>query len=460
MTHHLARQAAAPSPRVSAETAKLHYICPVNQFDALFDLVKKRSPGIDEAKARALAAVWAETSDRIVQRTLDLGQDAFGPTMHIDNRPKAIFELARLMLFLNGKILDRKAQDKLIADHDPEAERVFLASDAGQAMIESTAQNLAEGAWKPMLAKWRAYRPLIERPAPKHRPRKLKTAPEPHRSRMHFVSQFSTKPWADTKTGKFDVHTLGLDGEVRTKHGTPKVWGAVDYLYTQALEARLGELERDGREPFRKLAQTIPLSDLERRFWIAFLATQLLRTPREMTRLMEGTKAFIATSGTAYPTDPAHLARVFETLFTENQVYAQFHKLIIGRTWRILVAASDTSFLKGDNPVALSGSTATGDWSLLYPLTPKKAFLAGPELTSKEPDLFPERLVLDAKQTAGFNAILCGAAETSVISVHGAVGPELQQIIKTRLGGKRRSANQPLPHWGVDLGKPAAGRMA
>jgi hypothetical protein len=55
------------------------------------------------------------------------------------------------MLFLNGKILDRKEKDRPLADHDPTAERAFLASEAGQTMIEGTARNLADGAWKPML---------------------------------------------------------------------------------------------------------------------------------------------------------------------------------------------------------------------------------------------------------------------------------------------------------------------
>lgn len=269
---------------------------------------------------------------------------------------------------------------------------------------------------------------------------------------MHFVPQFSTKPWVDEKTGKFDVHSIGLDGEVRTKHGTANGWGAADYLYTQRMEARFGELERDGRGPFRKLARTVPLTDLERRFWIAFLVSQMVRTPREMARIMEGTKSFITKSGTVYPTDPAHLARAFETLFDNNEVYALFHRLIMGRVWHIVQAAPDASFIKADNPVSLSGSTKTGNWSLVYPLTPRKLFVVGPDLAAGEPELIPPRIELDAKRTAGFNTIICAGAESSVISTHGAVDPGLRQIIKMQLGGKRRASNQALPYWGV---KPA-----
>jgi Protein of unknown function (DUF4238) len=162
---------------------------------------------------------------------------------------------------------------------------------------------------------------------------------------MHFVPQFSTKPWVEAKTGKFDVHSIGLDDEVRTRHGTAKEWGATDYLYTQKLEAHFGEIERAGREPFRKLARTVPVTDLERRFWIAFLISQLVRTPREMARIMRGLKVFITANGSDYPTDPAHLARAFETIFEANEVYALFHRLIMGRIWQIVVAAPESSFL-------------------------------------------------------------------------------------------------------------------
>jgi hypothetical protein len=432
------------------EAGLLDYPIPMKQHDAFVELLKKRSPTMDAAQMQTLAAVWSETSDRIIRRTLDLGQVEVGSGLHIETRPQAIYELARLMLFLNGKILDHKERDRALADYDPDEEKTFLASEAGKAIIEGTARNLADGAWKPLLERWRAYRPLIEPPPPKHPPRRIKKTSEPHRRRMHFVPQFSTKPWADEKTGKFDVHTLGLDGEVRTKHGTAKVWGAIDYLYTQQLETRLGEIERDGREPFRKLARTIPLTDLERRYWIAFLVSQLVRTPREMTRIMAGTKALIANGGVAYPTDPAHLARAFETLFTANELYAQFHKLIMGRAWRILCAAPDASFLKADNPVAISGSTKTGNWSLVFSLTPKKLFVVGPDLSPSEPPLIPERIELDAKRTTGFNKLICGTADHSVISTHGAVDPRLRQIVKTGLGGKRRPATQALPYWGFN----------
>lgn len=429
-----------------------HYLLLMKQHDAFVSLLKKRNPGMDVARMQGLASIWSATSERIIQRTLDLGQVEVGQGLHIETRPQAIYELARLMLFLNGKILDHRQKHQALADCDPDEERAFFQSEAGEAMIEGTARNLADGAWKPLLERWRAYRPLIERPSPKHSPGRIQKTSEPHRRRMHFVPQFSTKPWADEKTGKFDVHTLGLDGELRTKHGTAKVWGAIDYLYTQTLEARLGEIERDGRGPFRKLAGTIPLTDLERRFWIAFLISQLIRTPREMKRIMAGTKAFIANSRTAYPTDPAHLGRAFETLFTANEFYARFHTLIMGRAWRIVCAAPEASFLKADNPVALSGSTKTSNWSLVFPLTPKKLFVVGPDRTTDEPPLIPARIELDAKRTAGFNSIICGNAEHSVISIHDAVDPELRQIIKANLGGQRRPGNQVLPCWGFDQG--------
>jgi hypothetical protein len=405
---------------------------------------------MDAAKARALADVWSQIQSRVVERTIDIGRAEVGQTMHIDSRPDAIYEGARLLLFVGRSIVDFKEGAQPFEAYDPQAELAHLESDAGRAVIEGTARNVADGAWKPLLKRFLKRHPIIATPPPKNPPRRVRKTKEPHRSRMHFVPQFSSRPWVDAVSGKFDVHQIGVDGEVRTTLGTAKLWGAVDYIYTQRLEARFGQIESQARQPYEKLCHNIPFNRMDTEFWVAFLITQILRTPRAMAKIMAGTRSFIEASGTVYPTDPAHLARAFETMFEENEVFAGFHRLVTGRRWSIARCAAETSFLKGDHPVALSGSTAAGKWTLVYPLTPSDCFVAGPEGAAARPDLLPAMAELTALQSSTYNALICREAEASVIAKKGANDPAHLRIIKANLFSKRPVARD-LPLWGLSV---------
>ncbi|MGR4865080.1 DUF4238 domain-containing protein [Caulobacter sp. LARHSG274] len=416
------------------------------------ELLQKRCPRLDLAKAHNLAAVWSRLVDLVVDRTLQIGLAEVGQGIPRPSRPDAIHEMARLLLFVDRSVLTFKAKQQPLETYDPQAELDHLYSEGGQTMVETTARNVADGAWKPLLLRWRKQHPLIVPPPEKNPPRRLRKNTEPHRSRMHFVPQFSTRPWVDAVSGKFDVHQIGFDGEVRTSPGTAKVWGATDYLYSQALEVRFGNIEREARGPYDKLRRRVPLTEIERSHWIAFLLSQLVRTPGAMATLMSGLKALIDATGTRYPTDPAHLARAIETVFSQNEAYAGFHRLIVSKRWTIAKCPPQTSFLKGDHPVALNGSVGDGTWTLIYPLTPSICFVAGPEKAQPGPLIVSQGIELTTLQAATYNALICRQAAKSVIARKAADDPAHLRIVKANLGVYTRPTDQALPHWGLDLG--------
>lgn len=238
---------------------------------------------------------------------------------------------------------------------------------------------------------------------------------------------------------------------MREEAGTAKLWGATRSLYTQGLEHLLGLIESDARRPYQKLVDIAPLDDMETRRWIAFLISQLIRTPRFMSKSLHGQKAWIERTGFQYPTTPADLGRAFETLFQNNDFYAVFYGRIIVRAWGVVRASDGLTFLKGDNPVVINGSTTEGTWRLLYPLTPTRCFITGPTLEDEGRPIVPRQHQLTDHETLAVNAAIWSYAETSVIGVNVADRIDPRPTIKAHLAEKSASAPAvELPLWGID----------
>lgn len=137
-----------------------------------------------------------------------------------------------------------------------------------------------------------------------------------------------------------------------------------------------------------------------------------------MSTILHRQKSWIEQSGFNYPMSPAHLGRAFETLFQNNDFYAAFYRLVISRAWAVMSAADGLTFLKGDNPVVLTGRKADRTWRLVYPLTPTRCFIAGPALEDEPGRIIPHQYHLTGAETAVVNAATCRFAETSVIGVN------------------------------------------
>ncbi|WP_334396224.1 DUF4238 domain-containing protein [Bradyrhizobium sp. AZCC 2289] len=419
--------------------------------DLIFSELVRRCPALDRVTAYRLASVWSALQGRIVARMFDICEAEMGASLHIDQRAEAAFELSRLLLFLSGRILDEKAKQKALSEHDPDDEAALLETKEEQAKIDATARNMADGVWKPLLAKWRKRRPLVEMPGQAAKRSKLvKPAKSVFRKHMHYVPQSTTKQWASAKSGKFTVYKIGADGEVKAEATTAKLWGAAPSLYTQGLEHLLGLIEGDARRPYQKLVDIVPLDAMETRRWIAFLIAQLIRTPRFMRSILRYQKAWIESTGFNYPTTPAHLGQVYETLFTNNDLYAAYYKQITRRAWAVASAADGLTFLKGENPVVISGRPTGDSWRLLYPLTPTRCFIAGPELEGEPRMIIPRQHVLTDADTIAVNAATCNYAETSVIGISIADRIDPRPTIKTHLSRRNAPSTVELPLWGLN----------
>jgi Protein of unknown function (DUF4238) len=415
----------------------------------LSDLIR-RCPNIDRIAAYRLSETWSTLHRRIIHAMFDICERDVGLVLNVDHRADAAFELAKLSLFLQQRILDEKAKAKPLDQYDPAVETALSDTPSEKNRIENTAHALAEGVWKPLVAKWRKGCPLIEAPdQPGRRPKLHKPIKTEFRRDMHYVPQSTTRPWACRKSGKFTVYKMGVDGEVRHKPSTAKAWGKASFIYSQGLEHLLGLIEGDVRRPYEKLVSVIPLDDMETRCWIAFLVAQHIRTPRFIRWMVNKQKTWIERSDFRYPTNPAHLGRAFETLFQNNDVYAAYFRLISAGTWHVVRAAEGLTFLKGDNPAVITGSTSAGTWSLIYPLTPERCFIAGPGLEDEQGRIVPRQHQLSDRRTLEVNAAICAYAETSVIGVkeHDRIDPK--PTIKAHLPKRVHSQAVDAPFWGL-----------
>ncbi|HEY0872848.1 MAG TPA: hypothetical protein VGD94_05200 [Vicinamibacterales bacterium] len=130
----------------------------------------------------------------------------------IEVRHEAVFELARLMLWLEDRMIEKKTAAVPIEQIAPDAEAQDLTTPGGVERIDNTARIMVDRIWKPLCAKWWERFPAI--PAS---PTKMIVAGLPSNSpgvkQQHFSPVFSNRRWAGTH-GAVRVYTLGVDGRI------------------------------------------------------------------------------------------------------------------------------------------------------------------------------------------------------------------------------------------------------
>ena len=175
-------------------------------------------------------------------------------------------------------------------------------------------------------------------------------------------------------------------------------------------------IESDAQASYAKLLDMAPLNAEERRCWIGFLLAQMLRTPSFMLRILPALKQYIEAEEIAYSSDTSSLRAAYETLFTNNDLYAEFYRLITAGRWELWTAPLDACFIRGDNPVVVHGSTAHGTFPLLYPMAPAKCFVVSSERVADPMPIVPEGRRLTESEVDTVNQKVAKAARRSVIA--------------------------------------------
>lgn len=392
----------------------------------------------------ALAEVWEEELRRVIVRMMQVSEQDVGSALHIDARPQAILEMAKLRLWLADKIFEWKLAHATTQALDPLIEREALSTDSVNNRIEETAVICAKHIWSNVVARLRIRWPLVISPFDEvcsgNTVRDLsKRAPRVRRN--HFSPVFSNKMWTDEDGVSLHVYTRGISGDISRKKMSYRQWGFEDFLYSNRLESYLALVDDDGARSQRKLLDILPLTSLDKRRWIAFLVIQLLRTPSSLSTMSARLKKILPTIAPTYPTDVASLKRAYETLFTNNQVYANFHRRMAPKRWLILRAPAGSSFIRPDNPVVVNGSIDGKDWCLRYPMTPTAVFQVGPRMGGGYEQDFVPSTEISQDEVLAINERLAGAACRSVLAVPQEDDLHLRRMLVEHLGARRCGLN-------------------
>lgn len=346
---------------------------------------------------------------------IEMCRDEIGPVMASDARPEAIFELANLILWLEDRIIDKKIECTPIERIDSDQERAALATSWNRKRIENTARLCADKIWKPFLDRWHRRFPLI-RESPGQSSSLLRPREAPGVKSQHYSPSFSNEFWAVGPQKLIRIYSRTVGEDIISRDRGYTTWGREAFLYSQGLERIFQLIETDAKTPYTKLLDIIPMNEKERRFWIAFLIAQMLRTPTFMLRILPSLKKLIEESAIVFPVDTGSLRKAYETLFSNNDIYAEFFRLITARTWELWSAPQRALFIRGDDPVFVGGSVEHRTWHLIYPMTPDKCFVVGPELVADATAVIPNTRHVDESQVQMVNERVAKAARKSVIS--------------------------------------------
>lgn len=427
--------------------------------DVIYSELKKHEPDpAHEARLMAVAKIWESEIDEIISLMFRYTEENRHRLRENIIREEAIFELAKLMLRLTELVVKKKLEEKNVAELDPATEASAMFSQSGRERIENTAKLFAEHIWIKLHDKWQQRTSSLIDPAnPRSRSQRGKLYSPSKKTQItrkqHYSPDFTNKYWANSK-GDIRIFTRNINGSVTSKLKSYSKWGFEYHIYPQRLEQYFSRIESDAKISYDKLLKIVPLSDLERQRWVTFLIIQIVRTPSFILNLTGGLKEIIETNQMKYPTNPESLVRVYETLFQNDKFYAMTYRSIASKAWFILSAAPGSFFIKPDNPAIISGSEAKKTWSLVFPLSPTKCFLAGPYAAQNPIPVVPQSPELGRDETDAMNEMLAFHARREVITLPSNDGAEFRQLLERSLANSQLRSD-----WKRKLTRPYWGRL-
>jgi hypothetical protein len=160
----------------------------------MFERLSTTFPDCDPRHLDALAAVWTQEACLVVSRMFAICGETEVMRLPIEVRHEATFELAKLMLWLEDRMIEKKTAAVPIDQIAPDAEARCMTSPDGVERIDNTARLIADRIWKPLCAAWWERFPAIPIP-----PKKTNLVVPSNFSgvrRQHFSPVLSNRRWA------------------------------------------------------------------------------------------------------------------------------------------------------------------------------------------------------------------------------------------------------------------------
>lgn len=357
----------------------------------------------------ALANIWDETTDCIVQTMLALDEGT-QRELHINIKAEMALELAKLTLFLADQVVAKRTADRDIEQIDPEVERLACLGPEGVVTIKNTARIAYEAVWlKCLQVRWLPKsRKAIERETtPKPR---AKLQIKPVRDK-HFISRwFISDYWANGP----QATRWRKDGDAWSRRDVPfGRWGHRRGLWGDKLEAYFSLLEGDAKIPIQMLLAVEPLNQPQQQAFVTHLVIHLLRNPRFIDALRTGLRDMHEKTARKMGANVDDVERdSYEALYQNNELYDRYARPLWWSQWAI-VASPEPVFVLPDTFCARG--SVDGEHRLVVPLTPYKCFVT---LAAKEDNkrVVPFQLRADIQLARHMTRLLIQSATSEFLS--------------------------------------------
>lgn len=387
----------------------------------------KIDPSASPEKADQLAEIWGEVVRSIIKEMLAIASPQMDD-LHINLREEMALELAKLSLFISGKVVSDRMNGRSVSEIDHQVERERCFSLEGKERITNTAKNCANQVW---LRRYNErWKPKTAAALRKEKNTKKKVVTPKAVEKNHFIPKsFIKRYWSE---GEFVYRNIKTSEGPEEKKEIPfGSWGFRKNLYSDSLEAYFGLLEGDAVRPIQMVLDVEPLNRPQREALIGFLVIQRIRNPHFMESIEKSVAPVVASEvGADKAEDKLYMRAVYETLYSQNEFYDKLARPIMHSRW-VIVRSETPDFVLPD--VCNLFGVHEGRQYVFMPLTPTDCLVVLP-IVVKEPRIVPHYIKASNSMIRDVSYVLRCVAQSEFLSARDAsfssVNEEPNKIIQ------------------------------
>lgn len=308
--------------------------------------VKKHLPDQSEIIQDQLAKLFDRLIDLIIKKLMLLEKEKFQDVqLHFLLKEEQTFELARLMEFLNSIIVAKEIELINFKNYDIEKEKQRIFDNTEK--IDNTAEAVFQAIWEKLyIDSWiPKTKKLLD-----NQPKIQKTKIINKVNDNHFITKsFIKRYWSDENLQIVIYPKNNLSEYKKANFGK---FGKKQNIYSDELEGYFHLLENDvTRHPFskqnlfEKLIHQVPMNRLEKESLIGFIIIHYLRNPYSFKKRFEELM-----SQNNINTEKYSSQKLYETIFQNNELYAEMTKNILLNSW-VLMKSENEAFVLPDTAV-------------------------------------------------------------------------------------------------------------
>lgn len=335
--------------------------------------VKKHLPHESKIIQNQLAELFDSLIDLIIRKLMLLEKEKFQDVqLHILFKEEQAFELARLMEFLNSTIVAKEIKLINFQNYDIEKEKKRIFDNTKK--IDNTAKAVFQAKWEKLYTdRWIPKTNKLLDNEQKKEKKKEKTINKVNDN--HFITKsFIKRYWSDENLQIVIYSKNNLSEYKKTNFGK---FGKKQNIYSDKLEGYFHLLENDVTQHpfskqnlFEKLIHQVPMNKPEKESLIGFIVIHYLRNPYSFKKRFEE-----LISQNNINTENYSTQKLYETIFQNNELYAEITKNILINKW-VLMKSDNEAFVLPDTAVYYKKEER--GQIILFPISPMYCLIITP----------------------------------------------------------------------------------